>query len=105
MDNETFSFVACFSNNYDHLNSLLDDTINDACCQVHAYATSNESFTYSQMLREEDHKQFLKQLKSNLLTTKFAIIGLSCNARTYLLEQRQSLLSGLLSVSGFPMGP
>ncbi len=29
MDNETFSFVACFSNDYDRLNGLLDDTIND----------------------------------------------------------------------------
>ena len=42
-----FSFAARFSNDYDHLNGLFDDTINDICHQIHAYATSNESFTYS----------------------------------------------------------
>jgi hypothetical protein len=50
-DNEMFSFVACFLNNFDRLNGLFDDTINDICHQVHAYATSNESFAYLQMLR------------------------------------------------------
>jgi hypothetical protein len=88
MDNETFSFVDSFLNDYDHLNGFLDDTINDICHQVHASATSNEAFRYSQMLREEDHKHFLKQWKLNLPTTNFATIGLSWNARTYLLEQR-----------------
>jgi hypothetical protein len=49
--------VARFSNDFDHLNGLFDDTINDICHQVHAYATSNESFTYLQMLQEfADHK-------------------------------------------------
>ncbi len=65
-DHETFSFVAQLSNNYDQLNGLFDDTINNLCHQVHAYATSNESFTYSQMLREEDHKQFFEAMEVKL---------------------------------------
>ncbi len=48
------------------MNGLFDDTINDICHQIHAYATSNESFTYSQMLREEDHKQFFKAMEVKL---------------------------------------
>ncbi len=62
-ENETFSFVAHFSNDLDRLNGLFDDTINDICHQVHAYATSNESFTYSQMLWEDDHKQFFEAME------------------------------------------
>jgi hypothetical protein len=59
IDNETFSFYNC-------LNGLFDDTIDDTCHQVHTYATSNESFIYSQMLREEDHKQFFKTIEIEL---------------------------------------
>jgi hypothetical protein len=58
--------VARFSNNYDRLHGLFDDTINDICHQVYAYATSNECFTYSQMLREEDNKQFFKAMEVEL---------------------------------------
>ena len=65
-DVETYSFVAKFSNNYDRLNGLFDDTINNICHQIHAYATSNECFTYSQMLREEDNKQFFKAMEVEL---------------------------------------
>ncbi len=35
-DVETYSFVAEFSNNYDRLNGLFDDTINVICHQIHA---------------------------------------------------------------------
>jgi hypothetical protein len=63
--------VAHFLNDFDHLNGLLDDTINDICHQVHAYATSNESFTYSQMLREEDQKQFFKAMEVKLADHEF----------------------------------
>jgi hypothetical protein len=48
------------------MNGLFDNTINDICHQIHAYATSNESFTNSQMLREEDHKQFFKAMEVKL---------------------------------------
>ncbi len=43
--------MAKFSNDF----GVFDDTINEICHQVQAYATSNESYTYSQMLREADH--------------------------------------------------
>ncbi len=66
IDNETFFFVASFSNDYDCLNSLFDDTINDICHQIHAYATSNESFTYLQMLREKDQKQCFEAMEVKL---------------------------------------
>ena len=65
-DHETLSFVARFSNDYDRLNGLFDDTVNDICHQIHAYATSNESFTYSGMLKEEDHKQFFQAMEIEL---------------------------------------
>ena len=53
---EQFSFVARFSNDFDRLNGLFDDTINEICHQIHAYTTSNESFTCLQMLGQEDFK-------------------------------------------------
>ncbi len=48
------------------MNGLFDNTINDICHQIHAYATSNESFTYLQILREEDHKQFFEAMEVEL---------------------------------------
>jgi hypothetical protein len=95
MDNETFSFVASFSNNYDRLNDLLDDTINDICHQVHAYATSNESFMYLQMLREKDHKQFFEAMEVALADHKF------CNHWTLMerkdLPIRTKMIMAILS--------
>ena len=40
---ETYSFVARLSNDYNRLNGLFDDTLNDIYHQVHAFATSNET--------------------------------------------------------------
>ncbi len=60
---EQVSFVARFSNNFDKLNGLFDDTINKICHQIHAYTTSNESFTNSQMLQQEDFKQFFEAME------------------------------------------
>jgi hypothetical protein len=54
-ENEQISFVAKFANDFERNNSLFDDMINEICHQVQAYATSNESYTYSQMLCEADH--------------------------------------------------
>ena len=65
-DHETYSFVARLSNDFDRLNGLFDDTINDICHQVQAFATSNESYTYSGMLREDDHKQFFQAMELEL---------------------------------------
>jgi hypothetical protein len=64
--------VARFSNNFDCLNGLFfENTINDICHQVHAYATSNESFTYLQMLQEDDHKQFFEAMEVKLADHEF----------------------------------
>jgi hypothetical protein len=63
---EQFSFVACFSNYFDWLNGLLDDTSNEICHQIHAYTTSNQSFTYFQMLQQEDFKQFFRAMEVEL---------------------------------------
>jgi hypothetical protein len=65
-DHETYSFAARLSNDFDQLNGLFDDTINDICHQVQAFATSNESYTYSGMLREDDHKQFFQAMELEL---------------------------------------
>jgi hypothetical protein len=70
-DNEMFSFVAHFSNNLECLNGLFNDTINDICHEVHAYAKSNESFTYLQMLQEDDHKQFFEAMEVKLADHEF----------------------------------
>jgi hypothetical protein len=63
---ETYSFVARLSNDYNRLNGLFDDTLNDIYHQVHAFATSNETYTYSGMLKEEDHKQFFRAMEVEL---------------------------------------
>jgi hypothetical protein len=57
-NDDQFSFAAHFSNDFDQLNGLFDDTINEICHQIHAYTMWNECFTYSQMLFQDDHKQF-----------------------------------------------
>ena len=58
--------MARLLNNFDRINGLFDDTINDICHQVHAFTTSNETFTYSGMLREDDHKQFFQAMEVEL---------------------------------------
>ena len=65
-DHEIFSFVAWLLNNYNQQNGSFDDIINNICHQVYAYATSNKFFTYSQMLKEEDHKHFFAAMEVKL---------------------------------------
>jgi hypothetical protein len=62
-DHETYSFVARLSNDYNRINGLFNDTINDICHQVHAFVTSNETYTYSGMLWGDDHKQFFQAME------------------------------------------
>jgi hypothetical protein len=56
------SFVARVSNDYERVNSLFDDTINDVIHHVQAYTTSNEAFTYKQMLKESDYRDFFQAM-------------------------------------------
>jgi len=44
------------------VSSLFDDTINDVIHHVQAYTTSNEAFTYKQMLREGDCRDFFQAM-------------------------------------------
>ena len=62
-EHEHLSFVARIANDFEQINGLFDDTINVLCHQIHAYTTSNESFTYSQMLREADHTKFFEAME------------------------------------------
>ncbi len=55
--------MAKFANDFKRINGLFDGTINEICHQVQAYATSNESYTYSQMLHEADHTKFFKAME------------------------------------------
>ena len=82
--------MAQLLNNFNQLNRLFDDTINNICHQVHAYATSNESFTYSGMLREEDHKQFFQEMEVELSDHE------ECNHWT--LMERKDLPSGTKTI-------
>jgi hypothetical protein len=43
--NEQFSFVAQISNDFEQINGLFDDTINNFCHRILAFTTSNEAFT------------------------------------------------------------
>jgi hypothetical protein len=58
--------MAHFCNNFDWLNGLFNDTINEICHQIHAYTTLNESFTYLQMLQQGDFKQFFQAMEVEL---------------------------------------
>ncbi len=49
-DYEHLSFAAQIANDFEQINGLFDNTINEICHHIHAYTTSNETFTYSQML-------------------------------------------------------
>ena len=61
-DNKCHSFVTRFSNDYEKINGLFDDTINDVVHHVKAFTTSNESYTYSKMLKEDDYRDFFQAM-------------------------------------------
>ena len=56
------SYVSRVSNDYERINGLFDDTINDVIHHVKAYTTSNENFTFSQMLKEDDYREFFQAM-------------------------------------------
>jgi hypothetical protein len=59
--------VAQISLDLDRLNGLFDNTINNICHQIHEFTTSdNECYTYSQMLQQEDYKQFFQAMEIEL---------------------------------------
>jgi hypothetical protein len=58
--------VAQKSNDFKQINGLFDDTINHFCHHIMAFTTSNESYTYSQMLHESNHKQCFEAMEIKL---------------------------------------
>ena len=56
------SFTTRVSNDYERIHGLFDDTMNDICHQVKSFATSNEAFTYKQMLKENDYREFFQAM-------------------------------------------
>jgi hypothetical protein len=66
-ENERFFYVAQISNDLDRLNGLFDDTINNICHQIYAFtASDNECYTYSQMLWQDNYKQFFQAMEIEL---------------------------------------
>jgi hypothetical protein len=51
------------ANDFEQINGLFNDTIKAICHQIQAYTTSNESFTYSQMLCKADHTKFFEAME------------------------------------------
>ena len=45
------SFTSRVSNNYERINGLFYDTMNELCHQVKSYTTPNEAYTYKQILQ------------------------------------------------------
>ena len=62
-DNEHLSFVAKIANDFEQINGLFDDVINEIYHNVQAYTASNKSFTYSQMLHEDDQVKFFEAME------------------------------------------
>ena len=49
-------FTSRVSNDYERINGLFENTMNELCHQVKSYTTLNEAYTYKQMLQEKDCK-------------------------------------------------
>jgi hypothetical protein len=62
-DNERRSFVSRIADDFEQINGLFDDMINEMCHHIQGYTTSNESFTYSQMLCGNDFIKFFKAME------------------------------------------
>ena len=61
-DEACHSFTSRVYNNYECINGLFDDTINELCHQVKSYTTSNKAYTYRQMRQEKDCKEFFNTM-------------------------------------------
>ena len=56
------SFVARILHDYERINGLFDDTINNVMHYVKSFTTGNENFTFNQMLKEDYYKQFFQEM-------------------------------------------
>jgi hypothetical protein len=87
---ENFSFAARISHDFEQINGLFDDTINDFSHHIMAITTSNESFTYSQMLCKSDHTQFFVAMETELNDHK--------TCKHWTLMERRNLLQGAKTI-------
>ncbi len=62
-DNEHPPIVTQIADDFEQINGLFDDTTNEICYHIQAYTTLNESFTYSQMLHENDCIKFFEAME------------------------------------------
>jgi hypothetical protein len=62
-DCEHLSFVAQIANDFEQINGLFDDMINETRHHIQAYTTSNETSTYSQMLCEDAHVKLFEAME------------------------------------------
>ena len=69
-ESKCHSFVARISNEYEKVNGLFDDTINGIIHHVKAFTTSNENFTYNEMLKEDDFKHFFQAMINKIQVHK-----------------------------------
>ena len=61
--NKSFhSFTKRVSNEYKRINGLFDKTMNEVCHQVKSFTTSNEAYTYKQMLNGNYFKDFFHDM-------------------------------------------
>ncbi len=96
--------MAQIANDFEQINGLFDDTINAICHQIQAYTTSNESFTYLQMLCEADHTKFFESMEIKINDHEtHCHWDLSCCVQIYLLALKQSWLFGHSNERDFPM--
>jgi hypothetical protein len=69
-DNECFSFVVQIADDFEQINGLFDDMFNEICHHIQVYTTSNESFTYSQKLCENDCINFFEAMEVKICDHK-----------------------------------
>ncbi len=65
--------MAGISNDFEQINGLSNDIINNFWHHITAFTTSNQSFTYSQLL-QSNHEQFLRIQKINSMIMKVATV-------------------------------
>jgi hypothetical protein len=102
-ENEHLSFMARIAKDFEQINGFFDDTMYAICHQVQAYTTSNESFTYLQVLWEADHTKFFEAIEikiSDRETRRHWDLMLCTDLP---LGAKQSWLFGHSSARGFPM--
>jgi hypothetical protein len=102
-DNEHPSLVAQIADDFKQINGLFDDMIYEICHHIQAYTTSNESFTYSQMLHENYCIKFFQAMEVKICDLKDCGHWTSCCAKIYLLMLKQLWPFGFSNARDFPM--